>query len=189
MGANLLTPVAIGGVGGLKASCVAPRGLSAREAPEEPCPRRLPVAHRRGERGAQHESGLFQREPTEEPQFGNAGLTLVERGELLERVMEIEDVNVALGASSNVVSKGHASPAPGPLCHLVGARPIHEDAPHHLGRHREELRAVPPDRAILIHQAKVDLVHKGCRLQRLTRAFTAEERRRTPSKLLVQGRH
>jgi hypothetical protein len=69
----------------------------------------------------------------------------------------------------------------------MGARPIHEDAPHHLGRHREELRAVLPDRAILIHQTKVDLVYEGRRLQRLTRAFAPEECGRSPSELGVHS--
>ena len=70
------------------------RGLAARQASEEPCPRGLPVAHRRRQRGAQHVSGLFQRESAEEAQFGDAGLAPIERGELVERVMEIEHVNV-----------------------------------------------------------------------------------------------
>ena len=116
------------------------------------------------------------------------GFTRIERGELVERVMEIEHVNVALRALSGIVGEGDASPAPGPLRHLMGARPIHQDAPHHLGRHRQELRAVLPDRAILIHQTKVDLVHEGRRLQRLTRAFAPEERGRSTTKLSVHSR-
>ena len=163
-------------------------GLAARQASEEPCPRRLPVAHRRRERGAQHESGLFQRESAEEPQFGDPGFTLIERGKLVESVIEIEHVNVALRALSGVLGERHASPPPGPLRHLMGARTIDEDAPHHLGRHREELRAVLPDGAILIDQTKVDLVHERRRLQRLTRALAPKERRRSPSELIVHSR-
>ena len=71
----------------------------------------------------------------------------------------------------------------------MGTGTIDEDAPHHHGRHREELRAVLPDGAILIDQAKVDLVHEGCRLQRLTGALAPKERRRSPSQLVVDSRH
>ena len=150
--------------------------------------RRLPVAHRRRERGAQHESGLFQGQSAEEPQFGDPGFTLIERGQLVESVMEIEHVNVAPRALRGVGAEGHASPAPGPLCHLMGARPIDEDTPHHLARHREELRTVLPDGAILIDEAKVDLVHERRRLKCFTSALTPKERRRSPSELTVHRR-
>jgi hypothetical protein len=70
----------------------------------------------------------------------------------------------------------------------VGTCTIDEDTPHHLGRHREELRAVLPDRAILIHQTKVDLVHECRRLQRLTCALASKERRRSAPELIVHNR-
>jgi hypothetical protein len=70
----------------------------------------------------------------------------------------------------------------------MGARPIDEDAPHHLGRHREELGAVLPDRAILIHQTKVDLVDERRRLKRLARALVPKKCGRSPPKLVVHNR-
>jgi hypothetical protein len=70
----------------------------------------------------------------------------------------------------------------------MGACAIDEDTPHHLTRYREELRTVLPDGAILVDEAKVDLVHKRRRLKRFTSVLTPKERRRSPSELIVHRR-
>src|SRR6187401_1494739 len=98
--------------------------------------------------------------PPKNRSSGDAGLARIERGELVERVIEIQHVNLALSALHGVRHKRNASPAPGPLCHLVGTSTIDEDPPHHLRRHCEELRTVLPDGPILVNEVKVDLLHE-----------------------------
>ena len=49
---------------------------------------------------------------------------------------------------------------------------IDEDAPHHLGRHGEEMGAILPAHAVVSHQAQVGLVHEGGRLERVAASLT-----------------
>jgi hypothetical protein len=51
---------------------------------------------------------------------------------------------------------------------------IHEDAPHHLRRDAEELRAVLPLCAVLIDQPQVGFVNECGRLQRVIGALTPQ---------------
>jgi hypothetical protein len=47
------------------------------------------------------------------------------------------------------------------------ARGIHQNAPHHLRREREELRAVPPAGVLDIYQTKVSFVDQSGGLKRV----------------------
>jgi hypothetical protein len=51
---------------------------------------------------------------------------------------------------------------------------VHQDAPHRLGREREEVRAVAQADAGRVHQPDVRLVDQGRRLERVVRALAAE---------------
>ena len=62
-------------------TCSRGRALSP-QSPEEPCPRGLPVAHRRRDGGAEHVRDLLQGQPAEETQLGDACLATIESGEL-----------------------------------------------------------------------------------------------------------
>jgi hypothetical protein len=51
-------------------------------------------------------------------------------------------------------------------------RRVHQDASHHLGRDREEMRAILPPYVAGVYQAKVDLVDESRCLQRMACAFS-----------------
>ena len=59
----------------------------------QPRPRRLPIPHRRRRRGVEDQSDVFQRQPGEEAQLGDARLAVIERSELVQRRVEVEDVD------------------------------------------------------------------------------------------------
>jgi hypothetical protein len=65
------------------------------------------------------------------------------------------------------------------------ARVVHEDAPHHLRGDAEEVGAVLPLHAALVHQAQVGLVHERRRLERVLRGLAAHRPRRAPPQLGV----
>src|SRR5262249_45782091 len=48
---------------------------------------------------------------------------------------------------------------------------INQDAPHHLGRHSEEMRAVLPTRVLPVNQPQVGFLYEGSGLQNVIRAF------------------
>ena len=72
--------------------------------------------------------------------------------------------------SSNASLNRRARPFGG----LTLARVIDQDAPHHLRRHAEEVRAILPVDAILAGESDVRLVDQGGGLQRVVWPFAAQ---------------
>ena len=83
----------------------------------------------------------------------------------------------------------HARPPARAFGRAARARAVHENAPHHLRRDEEELRAILPHRALLIDQAEVDLVDQGGRLQQMPRAFAPQVRGGAAAQFLIDDRH
>ena len=54
---------------------------------------------------------------------------------------------------------------------VVATSMIDQYAPHHLGRNREEMGAILPLHALVVHQAHVGFVHQGGRLERVAAAL------------------
>jgi hypothetical protein len=53
------------------------------------------------------------------------------------------------------------------FCGVLGARVVHENAPHHLRSHTEELRAVVPLGAALVDEPEIRLVDERRGLERV----------------------
>ena len=66
-------------------------------------------------------TGLFQREAAEEPQFGDARLSRVKGGELIEGYIQIEHVNLARLAASGIFDERDASQPSRAFRHFPGA--------------------------------------------------------------------
>jgi hypothetical protein len=62
------------------------------------------------------------------------------------------------------------------LAGVPRAGAVHQNASHHLGRDREELRAVPPIRAMLIDETNVRLVDERGRLECVAGSLATELR-------------
>ena len=133
----------------------------------------LPLPIDRRARDAQRLRGFVDRESAEESQLGDAAFSWIERRELRQRRVQIEKIDIRRRRSRDRVVKRHAGPSAGALGHLAAPRVVHEDAPHHLGRHGEELRAILPVGVSLVDQAEVRLVDQGGRLQEVSRAARA----------------
>ena len=72
---------------------------------------------------------------------------------------------------------------------MLAARVVHQDAPHHLRRDAEEVRAVLPLDAPLADQLEVRLVDERRALQRVADRFSRQVPSRNRAQLLVDERH
>ncbi len=62
----------------------------------------------------------------------------------------------------------HTSPA----LYVVATGMIYQDAPHHLGGNGEEMCAILPLHALVVHQTDVGFIYEGSRLERVAGALT-----------------
>jgi len=128
---------------------------------------------------------VFERETTKESEFRHLALSRIERSQLVERSIQIQQIDLSRVMSRDPFVECHPRPSPGTLGHLAPPRMVNEDVTHHLRGDRQEVRSIPPARTLIADQAKVDLVHQRGRLQHVAWLLTAESRRRPPAKLLV----
>ena len=75
-----------------------------------------------------------------------------------------------------------------PAFQIVAPRVVHQNAPHHLRRHREEMRAILPPHALITHEAHVRLIHQRRRLQAMARTLASHVAARQSVKLLIHDR-
>lgn len=155
----------------------------------QPGASRLPIALDGRARDALRMTDLLEREPAEESQLRDPALSLIERGELGEGGVQIEEVDVwRLPLGDRVVERDPRPPARS-LGHLAAPRVVHEDAPHHLGGDGEKMRPTLPIAVSFADQSKVHLVHEGGRLQDVPRPLAAKSGRRPAAKLPMDHRN
>ena len=65
---------------------------------------------------------------------------------------------------------------------------VDEDPVHHLGRHGEEMRSIPPIGVSLVDESKVRLVNEGGGLKDMPRRFVPKSGRRPAAQFLVDHR-
>ena len=86
-------------------------------------------------------------------------------------VVERHQVRVLVAAHHGGFVQGdvlHAAPA----FQVVAPRMLHQNAPHQLGRNREEMRAILPLHPLIIHQAHVGFIDQGRRLEAVAGPLT-----------------
>ena len=76
----------------------------------------------------------------------------------------------------------------GPALYVMTACMVDQDAPHHLGRHREEMGAILPFHALVVHQPHVGFIHQGGGLQGVPRAFALHVVVSQAAKLVINDR-
>lgn len=113
-------------------------------------------------------------ETAEKPHLDDAsGLWMVLR-EFLERLLERDQHVVRLlGADDQGVIQGDLHAIAAPLLTPASPRMVDQDPPHRLTRYGEEVRAVLPLAAGLIHEAQVRLVDQLGRLEGVLWPFAA----------------
>ena len=76
----------------------------------------------------------------------------------------------------------------GPALHVMAACVVNQDAPHHLGRHCEEMRAILPFHALVVHQPHVGFIHQGGGLKGVSRAFAPHVVMSQEAKVVINDR-
>ena len=122
----------------------------------------------------EHLGDLLGREPAEELELHHPALSLVQRGQPMQRVLERDQVDVG-------PARGRFEQAQGDLLGVAAALPgravtgvVHQDPPHHARRQAEELGPVPPVDPALVHQPEIGLVHQGGGLEGVAGGLAAQ---------------
>ena len=157
------------------------------DATVQPGPSRLPLALHRGARDALSVSDILERQATEEPQLRHLALSLIERCELGQGGVQIQEVDVGRVALRDRFLEGHAGPPAGPFGGLAAPRVVYQNPAHHLRGHREEVRSILPVR-MAANKSKVRLVYEGGRLQDVPWPFMSQSGGRPAAKLLMDDR-
>ena len=155
------------------------------EATVQPGARDLPVALDRRARGALGVRDVVEGQPAEKSQLHHAALARIERRQLGQRRVQIEEVDVWRVVVRDGAVERQARPSAGPFGHLAPPGVIYQDPAHHLGRQGEEMRSILPIGVPLVDESEVRLVDQRRRLQQVPRLFVPESGRRPAAQLLV----
>src|ERR1044072_4884889 len=128
--------------------------------PVEPSLRHAPLALDRGGADAEDFGRLLHREAAEEAKLDYLHLLRVYLGEQVERVVQRDEVHVALARNVYVLVERELLELAAALLGLVRARVVYEYAAHHLRGDAEEVRAVLPLHLRLVNEAHVRLVYE-----------------------------
>jgi hypothetical protein len=123
-------------------------------------------------RQAQRAGRLLDAEPAEVAQLDQPRLGFVDRGQLVERRVQVEQLGLGRSRRGQPLHQRHPQ-APAPLGRGAGARMIHEDAPHEARGDAEELVTVLPA-GVLLAQPQVGLVDQVGGPQAMSRALVAQ---------------
>src|SRR5437773_1748400 len=136
----------------------------------EPGPGRPPVALNSDSRYFEHLGSLFHAESAKEAHFHNLHFAWIDSRQPVHRVIERQQVHVLIAAHDGCLFQGdvlHATSA----FQVVAPRVLYQNAPHQLGRNREEMGAILPLHALVIHQAHVGFIDQGRGLEAVAGAL------------------
>src|SRR5437867_6188264 len=136
----------------------------------EPGPGRPPVPLHGDSRYSEHLGSLFHAESAKEAHFDNLHFAWIDSRQCVHRVIERQQVHVLIAAHDGCLFQGdvlHATSA----FHVVAPRVLYQNAPHQLGRNREEMGAILPLHALVIHQAHVGFIDQGRGLEAVAGAL------------------
>jgi hypothetical protein len=138
---------------------------------QQPRPRRLPVALGRRHGDPERLARLGERQPAEETKLDQLTPARIERRQPRQHRVQRKHIDIKGRCRPDTVIERDPGPLARSLGHPMRAGAIDQQAPHHLGRHPEELPPVLPHHPALIHEPYVGLVHERRRLQRVPSAF------------------
>src|SRR2546423_849029 len=137
-------------------------------------PRLHPITLNCSNGDAERVGGFLFGESAKEPAFHDLREPRLELGELLHRIVELQQ-QIGLGVNAQLVLiERDALPNAATLegAHLSGA--VDENVPHHQRRKGEKVVTVPPFRPRGVDELEVGLVHERCRRERPTRGSCQE---------------
>lgn len=149
----------LGGSGDPIQSCV--------ELPAERRADRGPVLRRLPGRDFEDLGGLVDGEPRKEAQLDEPLEVGVQRGQTLERLVEVDQLPGRLLGSRQVPVQGHALPVAPALLRVPGAGGVHQDLTHRVGRESQEVAPSAHREGAGVRQPQVRLVDERGRPQRV----------------------
>jgi hypothetical protein len=155
----------------------------------EPDACELPIPLGRGPRQAERVGAFLKRETAEESQFDQAALSGIERRKLRQRRVEVEDVHIRRVALRGSFVEYHACPPTGPFVCVAPPGMVNQDATHHLGRQREEVRPILPGGVALANQPQIGLIDERGGLKDVARRFMAKSGGCPTAQFLVDHCH
>jgi hypothetical protein len=146
------------------------------------------VAIDRGLRDPEQVGDLGVRQAAEVAQLDDAGLTVVEPVQPLERGVEDQDVDRMLGRRRHRTGEGDPQVAAAALASAPRPRAFDEDTPHDARRHAQEVGAIAPVDA-RAEQPEIRLVDQDGRFHRMGRRIPAQLSTREAAQLGVDERN
>ena len=113
-------------------------------------------------------------QPSEEAKLDDAGLTFVELSEFRERLLEVEDAEVAILELGLDLIEKDSLPTATTLRTTARSRVVYENAPHFACSDSQEKAPILPVDLRLPDQSEVCFVDEGRRLQRVGYALAAK---------------
>src|SRR5262249_38930149 len=156
----------------------------------------IPFALYRGSRNTQYLSYLLIGETAEETQFDDPALLWIKFGQATKRVVQGDDVQTAFRRSNHRPIKFYLEICTS-FCGPMTAGMIDQNLAHQARCHCQEVHAILTVERILVEEAKICLMNKGCTVQRMVRSlplqvmpgdlpqFAVEQRHESIERLLV----
>lgn len=159
-----------------------------REFPCKPRPGHAPVAFDGRHRDIEHAGDLRHRHAPEEPELDHAGHARIQRGETLERIVDLREIVLGHLGDRIVIKQGAGTLPASPLGRAAAPGVVHEDLPHRGGGEGHEVVAITIREAVTRRPLDPHpcLVHERRRLQGVVRRLTAEAARRDRAELRIQ---
>ena len=142
--------------------------------PGQPGPGQRPVPLHGGWRDPQRLRRVGHPQPPEDPAFHHPGVPRLQGLQALQDLVHPEDVSRPLPGGGHHVVDGHVGRTGPPLLRPPHEGVVHQDAPHGLGAHPEEVGAVPPGEPLHPGELQVRLVDQRRGVQGVTRALDAQ---------------
>ena len=161
-----------------------PAVVRARQFAIEPGLGGAPVAHHSDWRYLEHLGRFFHAESAKEAHFDNLYFARIEPRQRVHRVIQRHQVRGTVAAHHCCLLQRNVLHAAAAL-QVVTPRMLHQNAPHHLGRNREEMRAILPLHALVIHQAHVGFIDQRGGLQAVPRALALHVAARQTAQFVI----
>src|SRR5579871_1023036 len=150
----------------------------------EPRPGGTPIAHHGDRRDFEHFRGLFHTESAKEAHFDYLHLAGILPRQRVHRVIQGYQVGSPIVAHHGRFFQRYVLYI-APAFQIVAARMVHQDAPHQLRRDSEEMCAILPLHARIVHQAHIGFIYQCGGLQAVAGVFPFQVAPRQPPQLFV----
>src|SRR5580704_683074 len=155
--------------------------------PVKPGPSGAPVAHHSHRRHLEYFSCFLHAQAAKKTQLNHLRLSRIHVGKSLQSIVEHDQIFIATSAEDRCVFQSNVLDA-APAFQVVAPRVINQNSSHELRRHGEEMGAVLPAHALVIHQPQVSLVDQGSGLQTVASAFRPQVVPGEPAQFVIHDR-